>query len=203
MSFQRFLEYIFYNRRRLIEGMIQGNVSEHELLIGSTVHTPVIISCGSAGLNGSVKGIGFVPQKRFLTRTTERILEILESNYSMKDKLRILLEEVYRPEKVDFKKLSSIELAKKHTWINLRENPVATIVFYTPPSTSYEIRAKVTIHENDEYWKLVNAIHDLFHGFRGVDRWKKTPVYVFHIDEIYDNSVNKMGESVEIPKSIF
>ncbi len=203
MSFQRFLEYIFYNRRRLIEGMIQGNVSEHELLIGSTVHTPVIISCGSAGLNGSVKGIGFVPQKRFLARTTERILEILESNYSMKDKLGILLEEVYRPEKVDFKKLSSIELAKKHTWINLRENPVATIVFYTPPSTSYEIRAKVTIHENDEYWKLVNAIHDLFHGFRGVDMWKKTPVYVFHIDEIYDNSVNKMGESVEIPKSIF
>jgi len=201
MSFQKFIEYIFYTRRRLVQNLIDGKASRMDLIVNSTVHTPVIVSFGSAGLNGSIKGVGFIPKRQFLTDTLESIMSALKRNLSEKDKLRLLLRELYDFKKVDFLKLSSIELAKKHTWTNLRENPIATLVFYTPPSTSYEIRAKVTIHENDIYWKLVNAIHDLFHGFRGEEKWRETPVYIFHISEIYDNSVDKMGEKLEVPKS--
>jgi len=38
-------------------------------------------------------------------------------------------------------------------------------------------------------------MHDLYHGGKPQkDKWSERPVYVFHIQEIYDNSPMKMGQ---------
>lgn len=200
---EKFIEYAFRQRRRFIERALEGNFAGADFLIAFTRHTPAIISNGSAGLNGSIKGIGFVQKEEFIEETTERLKAFLEEKESlareeaMKRSLRLLLDEVYVEERVDFIKLSSLELAKGHSWTNFSENPRASILFYTPPSTSFEIRARVEIHENDVYWEYVNAVHDVFHSAGAKKRdWSKTPAYIFLIKEIYDNSVEAMGKRI-------
>jgi len=69
----------------------------------------------------------------------------------------------------------------------------ATILFFTPPSTSYELRCEVEIHEDDEVWEYTNSVHDTFHRTEKPRDWKKTPAYLFKIKEIYDNGGRAMG----------
>jgi len=200
---EKFIEYAFRQRREFIERALDGSLSGNEFLIAFTRHTPAIISYGRAGPNGSIKGIGFVQKEEFIKSTTERLKEFLEASKgtsreeAMKLALKLLLDEVYVEERIDFLKLSSLELAKGHSWTNFLENPQASILFYTPPSTSFEIRARVEIHEGDGYWEYVNAVHDVFHmAGRGKRDWSRTPAYIFLIEEIYDNSVEAMGRRI-------
>ncbi|RLG50466.1 MAG: hypothetical protein DRN96_07670 [Thermoproteota archaeon] len=201
-----FIEYVFRGRRKMLERMLLskgikqegylGVARRQEIYLGFTRHNPVVISCGPAGINGSVKGVGFVPKQRYLAELKDLVLEKVRERISQADAVRLLLEEIYVEERLDFSKLSSIELARKHTWVNLKANPRATLVFYTPPTVSYEVRVDVEIHESGDIWEYVNGLHDLYHrAARGRD-WSKTPVYVFKIREIYDNSPAKMGERI-------
>jgi len=194
-----FIEFIFRERRRLLEKAVAGKARREDFLIGFLRHTPAVVSYGPAGLNASIKGIGFVVKDEYLKETIDFLM-------SQRDKvlkkpmeaMRILLEYFYVEEKIDFTKLSTIELARRHTWTNLNVNSEATLLFYVPPSKTYEVRCKATIHMDDEYWKLANLVHDLYHVYPyGRERdWRKTPVYVFHIKEIYDNNPAKMGEKI-------
>jgi len=193
---QEFINYVFKERRVLIEKLLKGEVTKEEILIGFTRHTPAIVSYGPAGLNASIKGIGFIVREEYLGETVKILKEKLQNSLSMREALETLLNFIYREDRVDFTKLSSIELAKKHTWVNVQQNPKVTLLFYTPPDISYEVRCKVSIHLNDDYWRLVNAIHDLFHGGRIIRDWSKYPVYIFKIVEIYDNSPSSMGTKV-------
>lgn len=201
---EKFIDYAFRQRREFIEKVLERGLSGNEFLIAFTRHTPAIISNGRAGLNGSIKGIGFVQKEEFMEETTERLKSFLEMSRelsrgeAMNKALKLLLDHVYVEERMDFLKLSSLELAKGHSWANFSENPKASILFYTPPSTSYEVRASVEIHEDGIYWEYVNAVHDVFH-MAGVKRrrdWSKTPAYIFLIEEIYDNSVEAMGRVI-------
>jgi len=106
---------------------------------------------------------------------------------------RFLLEEIYVEERVDSLKMATIELAKRHTYANLKEGDEATVLFYTPPETTYEVRVRAYCYEEGLYFQFVNGVHDVFHGRR--ERWD-TPVYIFEIIEIYDNHPAKMGEKV-------
>ena len=126
--------------------MLKGDLSEKELYIEFLRHTPVIATNGSAGLNAAVKGVGFVVKRDLLPKTTNNLKGFLENNPSMKDALKFLLDNLYDEEKVDFTKLSTLELAKKHTYQNLNENKRAVLLFFIPPATSYEVRCKVEIH---------------------------------------------------------
>ena len=201
---EKFIDYAFRQRREFIEKVLERGLSGNEFLIAFTRHTPAIISNGRAGLNGSIKGIGFVQKEEFMEETIERLKSFLEMSRelsrgeAMNKALKLLLDHVYVEERMDFLKLSSLELAKGHSWANFSENPKASILFYTPPSTSYEVRASVEIHEDGIYWEYVNAVHDVFH-MAGVKRrrdWSKTPAYIFLIEEIYDNSVEAMGRMI-------
>ncbi|HDD68982.1 MAG TPA: pyridoxamine 5'-phosphate oxidase family protein [Candidatus Korarchaeota archaeon] len=201
---EKFLNYAFRQRRDFLRRFLEGSISESEFLVAFTRHTPAIISCGRAGPNGSIKGIGFVQKMKFIEDTVKKAEEFLESvtglprGKAMRLALKFLLDEVYVEEKIDFTKLSSLELAKGHSWANLNENPRASILFYTPPSISFEVRAKVEVHERGAYWKYVNAIHDVFHAAGNEKRrdWSKTPAYIFLLEEIYDNSVEAMGRRI-------
>jgi hypothetical protein len=82
--------------------------------------------------------------------------------------------------KLDFKKLSSLELAEKHTYQNLIENKQAVLVFFIPLITSYEVKCRVEIYLNNLYHDYVNAVHDLFHKLKIKRDWSKTPIYIPH-----------------------
>jgi len=192
----QFIKHIFTERKELIQRVLKGKSTREDFLIGFLRHTPAVISYGPAGLNASIKGVGFILKEEYLEETTNKLLECLEKGIDSKEALKILLELVYDENKVDFSKLTSIELAKRHTWTNVRKNPTATLLFYIPPNITYEVRCTVTIHENDVYWKYVNAVHDLYHDGKKQRDWSKTPVYIFHIKEIYDNNPRVMGAKI-------
>ncbi len=201
---KEFLDYAFKQRKELLKKALEGGLHGPEFFVAFTRHTPAIISYGSSGLNGSIKGIGFVHREEFISKTVEDLKstlnELLElpMDEAKRLSMKFLLEEIYLEELVDFTILSSLELAKGHSWRNFQENPHASILFYTPPLTSYELRAKVEIHEQGPYWEFVNAVHDVFHlaGSKKRRDWSKTPAYIFHIKEIYDNSVKAMGKKI-------
>ncbi|WP_232460938.1 hypothetical protein [Thermococcus gorgonarius] len=164
------------------------------MLIGFTRHNAAIITCGKAGVNGSIKGIGFVHREEFLSETIEKLREELRKPYNPRKALEFLLNEIYVREKIDFTKFVSLELAKKHTWENvISGSREATILFFTPPSTSYEVRCEVEVHAGDEIWEYTNAVHDVFHRPKKPRDWSRTPAYLFRIREIYDNSEDAMG----------
>ena len=190
---EEFINYAFDERVKIIRKMLSGNISD-EILIGFTRHNAAIITCGSAGINGSIKGVGFIHKKEYLHKTLENMRKELKSEYNMLRARKFLIEEIYVRDKIDFEKIVSLELARKHTWQNLMNGEKkATILFFTPPSRSYEVRCDVEIHVDDEVWEYTNSLHDIFHRPEKPRDWKKTPAYLFKIREIYDNSEDKMG----------
>ena len=194
-----FLKWAFYERRELIEKMLAGKLTERDTSVGFLRHTPAIVTVGPAGLNASIKGIGFVPKKEFLEDVVSQLKSAMKRKRTMRESVEVLLNVVYNDKKLDFTKLSTIELAKHHTWANLQKSSDATILFYMPPETTYELRCKATIHTNDLYWEYVNAIHDVFHMTPVPHKkrdWSKTPVYIFEINEIYDNNPKFMGKRI-------
>ncbi len=110
----------------------------------------------------------------------------------MAEVARFLRDEIYDEEKIDFSLLTSLELAKKHTYENVRAGSDITLLYYMPTSISYEVRCKAEIHEDGPYFEFVNALHDVFHGKR--ERWG--PAYLMRIMEIYYNSVEAMGRRI-------
>ncbi|WP_197463590.1 hypothetical protein [Thermococcus peptonophilus] len=190
---EEFIKYAFEERvagiRKLAERKFDPSV-----LLGFTRHNPAIITCGGAGPNGSIKGIGFIHEEEYLEETLQKLREELKRPYNPREALNFLLNEIYVREKIDFTKLVSLELAKKHTWANVTGGSrEATVLFFTPPSTSYEVRCEVEVHEGDEVWEYTNAVHDVFHRPKKPRNWSRTPAYLFKIKEIYDNGERAMG----------
>jgi len=170
-------------------------------------------------VNGKVIGVGYVLKPGFLTEAARRLEEHLKATdealaagarsreeivreHAARG-LKLLLELVYlepeaAEERVDFEKLASVELAlrvphsSKHTWSILQRSRRACLVFYQPPSTSFEIRCVVSIHEGDAYHRFVNLVHDAYH-YTPPERRGGRPVYLFHVEEVYDNSATPKG----------
>lgn len=193
---EEFVQRIFRERVSTIRRIIRKELSDKELYLAFLRHTPVVATNGTAGVNAAVKGVGFVVRDDILSETLSNMRDFMENNLSKEDALNFLLENLYVEERLDFRKLSSLELAKKHTYRNLSENKQAVLLFFIPPITSYEVRCRVEIHLDDLYHEYVNAVHDLFHKPETKRDWSKTPAYMFNIEEIYDNSANKMGVKI-------
>jgi hypothetical protein len=195
----KFIRWCYHGRKELIERIAaQDDLPKETVFLGFTRHSPTIITTGSAGLNGSVKGVGFVPRREYIEELLSRYTAHIESGWSTDYSargLKILLDTVYGPrgeEMVDFTRLGTLELAKGHTWQNIRENHDVTLVFFEPPMVSFEVRGTAAIHEEGAYHQFVNAQHDVYHQ---PDRagWEERPAYIFTLEEIYDNSATKTG----------
>lgn len=208
-SSESFFDWSYKTRANTVRRLFAGDeISPEKMFLSFTSHNPAVISSGPAGLNGSIKGVGWVPKPELMEETLAAYLEHIDS-YNKDDKeysqrgLAILVDHLYSVDaqsRIDFSLITSLEMAKRHSWENFQKNPEATFVFYQPPVISYELRGRMEIHEGDIYHQFVNAQHDVYHA-PNKERWVERPAYVFRIEEIYDNSVSKngFGKRMEYP----
>jgi|LSQX01.3.fsa_nt_gb hypothetical protein len=212
---ESFFRWAFNTRANTVIQLYEGKeLSRDKVFLSFCSHNPALISNGPAGLNGSIKGVGFIPKEEYLEEVLEAYLAHIDA-YDGDDKahsqrgLQVLVEQMYSPDqhhRIDFTKVASLEMAKKHSWENLKVNPEATLIYYQPPMISYELRGKVRIFDEAEsgkkelYQQFVNAQHDVYHR-PDKSRWLKYPAYVFDIEEVYDNSVSRegFGTKLEFP----
>ena len=206
-SSDRFFYWAYKTRADIVNSILNGeDISQEKVFLSFCSHTPAFISNGPDGLSGSIKGVGLLPKPEFLEETLEIYLKHIntyapeDSNYSKRG-LAILAEHLYAPKllhRIDFTRFGTLELAKKHSWNNFQLNPEATLLFYQPPRTSYELRGKIQIYDEvtsgkrEIYQQFINAQHDVYHG-ANKDTWLKKPAYVFNIDEVWDNSATDDG----------
>ncbi len=195
-----FIRWLYEERAHLIRRQAEGEaVPAHEIFLGFTRHSPAVVSWGPAGLNASIKGVGFIPKEEYLEETLSAYLEHIRRGWRegySREGLFLLMRLLYGEgcaERIDFTRLGTLELARGHSWENFQANPTATLLFFQPPATSYEVRGRVEIHqEGSIYHTLLNAQHDVYHRPRP-EEWPKRPAYVFTIEEIYDNSATRDG----------
>lgn len=191
-----FLEEIYYSRINLLKKLARGEqLSFEQLVLEFTRTTPAIITYGPAGLSGSIRMVGFVPKKEVIEQQARKAVEYAYGSKSMSlgQVSRILLEEFYREELLDLYLIGGLEMGFRHSWTNIRATRRATLLYFIPPDTSFEVRCSVEIHDDgeDPYKIYLNALHDLFHKPKR-DR-SNYPAYIFHIEEIYDNSNSLRG----------
>ena len=212
----RFFKWAFDKRAENVIALSEGKMSSPEkMFLNFCSHEPAFVSYGPAGLNASVKGVGFFPKDEYLEETLAIYLEHIKT-FDPKDKtygqrgLKILIDNLYGEKarsRVDFSRLGTLELAKRQSWENYQVNKEACLIFNQPPMTSYKLKGKIEIYDEKQsgkqeiYQQIMNAQHDMYHNPGGMDRWIEQPAYIFRIEEIYDNSVTKdgFGRKLEYP----
>ena len=96
---EEFIDWLYVKRRELIEKILSGKASEQEVYLGFLRHTPTIATHGNAGLNASVKGVGFIHEDKYLPETLEILREYMVDNRNQVEALKFLLEHIYLREK--------------------------------------------------------------------------------------------------------
>jgi len=195
-----FIDWAYRGRAKLVQRQAAGErVPAHEIYMGFTRHNPAVVSVGPAGLNAAIKGVGFLPKETYVDETLQAYMAHINAGWRPgygEAGLKVLVKMLYGPgceERVDFGLLGSLELAKAHSWTNFNVNTAVTLLFYEPPAVSFEARGHVEIHtERSAYHQLINAQHDMYHQPQP-ERWAERPAYVFHIEEMFDNSVSQGG----------
>jgi hypothetical protein len=210
----KFYDWAYGGRAATVKRLRAGEEISHDrMFLSFTTHNPAYIRNGSKGLNASIKGIGWLPKKELLPEILAEYVEHIKTykagddSYSKRG-LEILYNRLYSDEaakNIDFDIIGSIEMAFVHTWYNLLENPQTTLLFYQPPAVSFELRGKTEIvgkrYEKTDsvkpsdlelYQQFINAQHDVYHA-PNIDRWKTRPVYIFRVEEIWNNSTGPDG----------
>lgn len=206
-SAENFFKWAFHTRAEAVLKLYRGEmVSPEKMFLSFCSHDPAFVSNGPAGLNASIKGIGFLPKDEYLEETLEAYkahiatYEPGDKEYSKRG-LELLVKYMYGEEaqsRVDFTKVGSLEMAKKHSYANYKVNPEATLIFYQPPMISYELRGKMEIYDECDsgkreiYQQFINAQHDVYHN-PDTTRWLSRPAYIFRIEEVFDNCATKDG----------
>ncbi|MCI8388717.1 MAG: hypothetical protein HFE63_09655 [Clostridiales bacterium] len=210
----RFFEWAYRTRGNSVRDLAAGKeVSMEKMFLSFMSHNPIFVSDGPAGLNGAVKGIGFIPKEEYLAAALEDYVKHIKT-YDPADKtysnrgLEVLMKWLYSEEaekNIDFDHVYGVEMAFTNSYKNYQANPQCSMVFYQPPVISYELKGKMELigehHTADEevdpfslpiLQQFINAQHDVYH-LPNIDRWKTRPVYRFTIEEIYDKSSTKNG----------
>jgi hypothetical protein len=188
-----FVDYVFRRRKDSVLKMVEGGFTDKEIFLEFTRTTPAVITYGPAGLSGSIKMVGFIPKADSISKAIEDIRELFRQKPSMpfKEFMAKFVSMIYDEDIVDLKRFGGLEMAFRHSWNNIKANGKATLLFYTPPTTSYEVRCSVKIHEGDEVHEYLNLLHDVFHT---PDTGRSEyPAYEFIINEIYDQSATPRG----------
>ena len=206
-SAKKFFDWAFNTRAKNVINMYEGVEMSHErMFLNFCSHEPAFVSYGPAGLNASVKGVGFLPKDEYLEETLEVYINHIKT-YEPSDKsygqrgLKLLIDYMYGEEahhRIDFTRMGTLEMAKRHSWTNYQVNKEAALIFHQPPMISYKLKGKIEIYDEnisgkcELYQQFLNAQHDMYHT-PDMSRWLDYPAYIFHIEEVYDNSASKNG----------
>lgn len=72
----RFLEWAYKTRGEAVKSLATGKMlSKEQMFLSFMSHNPVFISNGVRGLNGAVKGIGFIPKEEYLSQALKEYKE--------------------------------------------------------------------------------------------------------------------------------
>ncbi len=152
-------------------------------------------------VNNAIKGIGLAPKDENLDKAIKRLKDTFES--PMPEKMDIL-KSLYEkdPDYFDWRKQTSLELystptIETHTFLNIMDNPVATVVYLDIPSFEIRTIARV-VHPEDKsalpsekkLLEFVNLAHEYMHG-----KFSRVfPLLLFYIIEEFDNTPgSKLG----------
>lgn len=152
-------------------------------------------------VNNAIKGIGLAPKDENLDKAIKRLKDTFES--PMPEKMDIL-KSLYEkdPDYFDWRKQTSLELYstptfETHTFLNIMDNPVATVVYLDIPSFEIRTIARV-VHPEDKsalpsekkLLEFVNLAHEYMHG-----KFSRVfPLLLFYIIEEFDNTPgSKLG----------
>ena len=201
---EKFVKWAYDERAEMVRRMASGEkIRPEAMFLSFTRHNPVFISHGPAGLNGSVKGVGFVPKKEYLDETIEAYMRHIDRGWRdgySEEGLSLLVKYVWSPEaksRVDFSFMGSLEMAFKHSWANFQVNKDVTLLFFEPAITSFEVRGEIEIVREGPYQLYLNAQHDVYHR-PNKERWASRPAYIIHIREIFDNSASGDGFGTKV-----
>jgi hypothetical protein len=191
-----------WNLKSRLEGL--DNIKAGKMPNLSGPHSGAVATYGGTRLdsqvtiNNAVKGIGLAPRADRIEAAIKKLKETIDR--PMPEKLDILKSFYEDTEFVDWTKMTSLELYTEpsfetHSFLNLMENPIASVVFLDVPS--YEVRAVTRmVHPLDQsatkeeknLLEYVNLIHSYFHGEFKI----QFIVMIFHVIELFDNSPGKM-----------
>ena len=131
---ENFFKWAFDTRGKTVIALNNGeDISKEKMFLSFCSHDPAFVSNGPAGLNASIKGIGFLPKPEYLEETLEAYLKHIDTfdpedkSYSKRG-LELLVKYMYGPEareRIDFTCIGSLEMAKKHSYANYKANPEA------------------------------------------------------------------------------
>ena len=115
-----FFEWAYRTRGNSVRELDEGKeVSMEKMFLSFMSHNPVFVSDGPAGLNGAVKGIGFIPREEYLAEAMDAYKKHIQSyvkgdrGYSERG-LQILMKYLYSEEAektIDFDHVYGVEMA--------------------------------------------------------------------------------------------
>lgn len=145
-------------------------------------------------LNNAIKGIGLAPKDENIDTAIRRLRDTYEN--SMAEKMDVLKSFYENPDFIDWRKQTSLELYatpefETHTFLNVMENPIATLVFLDIPSLELRTIARI-VHPDDKnalpsemkLLEFVNLAHSYMHG----EFPRMYPLLLFYIVEEFDNT---------------
>jgi hypothetical protein len=157
-------------------------------------------------LNNAIKGIGLAPKDERIDEVIGRLRDTYES--SMSEKMEVLKSFYEDPDNIDWRKQTSLELYatpdfETHTFLNVMDNPVATLVFLDIPSLELRTIARI-VHPDDKtaltsekkLLEFVNLAHSYMHG----EFPRLYPLLVFYIVEEFDNTPGRMRGIRVVPE---
>ncbi|MBI5375415.1 MAG: hypothetical protein HZA77_08265 [Candidatus Schekmanbacteria bacterium] len=131
----------------------------------------------------------------------EKLRDYQKKSLIMLSKLMYLEKEV-AGQKMDFSKVCTIELGHQypdkpgHTWDYVQKSDKATLLYFTPPVLSFELRCSVEVHTEGPYFDFSHGIHDAYFGEDPSET--HLPVYIFNVEEVFDNSATPQGYGKQI-----
>jgi len=151
-------------------------------------------------VNNAIKGIGLAPKDENIDNAINRLKETYQS--PMPEKMDVLKSFYEDLDFFDWRKQTTLELYstpefETHTFLNVMDNPSATLVFLDIPSFELRTIARI-VHPDDDsalpsekkLLEFVNLAHEYMHG-----KFKRFfPLLLFYIIEEFDNTPGrKMG----------
>lgn len=203
---REYIDMYFLERRRIVEALLKAKgMDEISDLIykNSLLLAPTVATCGPAGVNAAPFMLSFMVREEYLEEAVGKMRRIIEEMYgkgwrAMLEAAKFLLDYVYNLERSDPLTLVSHLMSKGHTYRNLVDNGRATISILIPPDRgAFELRTRVEIVEEGLVYEYANLLHDMIHVAPEGERshpWY--PALVFHVEEIYDNSFQKLGVKI-------